>query len=258
MHIDVHSRQCTLYVHICKLVTTACVHVVQTYPVCLQARKGRSAQNGACIAMELLVERQWWLGRLCGRQHRMVVTSAGAIALLRFPFFLQNEKPAVLITRALPYQSFTWLGQCARVPGRGLSRSQTPPVMRKGSGDYWVMSWLYRVNSLDFGQADEIVLHHPSICVGQWNRPYIIQACNQSWFKINTADSAQPRNHSIVTRSFPLWETGSGHKTRMWVLIPPESTCSLTCFALCTGGMPSHADDVMWWHHGSQWSEWMV
>ena len=32
-----------------------------------------------------------------------------------------------------------------------------------------------------------------------WNRPYVMQACNQCLFKNNTADSAQPRNRSIVT-----------------------------------------------------------
>ena len=34
---------------------------------------------------------------------------------------------------------------------------------------------------LDFGQASEIVLHHPSDCVNQWNRHYVMPACNQSW-----------------------------------------------------------------------------
>jgi len=33
-----------------------------------------------------------------------------------------------------------------------------------------------------------------------------MQACNQWLFKINTAESAQPRNCSIVTRPFSSWE----------------------------------------------------
>jgi len=33
-----------------------------------------------------------------------------------------------------------------------------------------------------------------------------MQACNQRSFKINTAESAQPRNHSIITRPFSSWE----------------------------------------------------
>jgi len=44
--------------------------------------------------------------------------------------------------------------------------------------------------------ASEIVPRHLSMCVSQWNRPYIIQAYQCSC-KINTADSAQPRNHSV-------------------------------------------------------------
>jgi len=35
-----------------------------------------------------------------------------------------------------------------------------------------------------------------------------MQACNQRSFKINIAESAQPRNHSIVTRRFSSWEGG--------------------------------------------------
>jgi len=40
----------------------------------------------------------------------------------------------------------------------------------------------------------------------------IMQACNQCWFKLNTADSAQPRNLSIITRPFSL---GSGYETNL-------------------------------------------
>jgi len=35
-----------------------------------------------------------------------------------------------------------------------------------------------------------------------------MQTCNQHSFKINTAESAQPRNCSIVTRPFSLWQGG--------------------------------------------------
>ena len=86
-------------------------------------------------------------------------------------------------------------------PGPTLSRG-------KGSGDYWAISWLCWVNSLDFGQSNEIVPRHPSVRMNQWNRPYVMQASNQRSFKINTAESAQPRNHSIVTRPFSSWEGG--------------------------------------------------
>ena len=39
---------------------------------------------------------------------------------------------------------------------------------------------------------DEIVPRHPSVHINQINRPYIMQACNQRWFKINIAETAQP------------------------------------------------------------------
>ena len=93
--------------------------------------------------------------------------------------------------------------------------SLTTPVPRphlswEGSHDNFLVvpsqqSW--------FQTSNGIVPHHPSVCVSQWNRPYVIQACNQCSFKINTADSAQPRNHSIVTRPFSSCEVGSGHET---------------------------------------------
>ena len=87
----------------------------------------------------------------------------------------------------------------------------------KGSGDYWVISWLCWVNSLDFGQASGIVPCHPRVHVNQWSRPYIMQACNQCSFKVNASDSTQPRNQSIVTRPFSSWEVGSGYETSSWV-----------------------------------------
>jgi len=38
---------------------------------------------------------------------------------------------------------------------------------------------------------------HSNVLINQWNRSYIMQACNQHSFKINTDESAQPRNRSI-------------------------------------------------------------
>ena len=66
----------------------------------------------------------------------------------------------------------------------------------KGSGDYWVVPWLCWVNSLDFGQANK-----NSKCVTN-EMTYLMQACNQCSFITNTADLAQPRNRSIVTKPF--------------------------------------------------------
>jgi len=37
-----------------------------------------------------------------------------------------------------------------------------------------------------FGQANELVLCHPSVRVSQRNRLYIVQACNQCSLKIDT------------------------------------------------------------------------
>ena len=83
----------------------------------------------------------------------------------------------------------------------------------KGSGDYGTVSWLCWVNSLDFGQSNEIVPRHPSVRINQWNKPYIMQARNQHSFKIYTAELAQPRKRSIVTDPFPCERAGSGHET---------------------------------------------
>jgi len=54
----------------------------------------------------------------------------------------------------------------------------------------------YSLNSLDFGLSNEIV---PSLHITE---PYVMQACNQHSFKIDTAGSVQPKNCSIVTRPF--------------------------------------------------------
>ena len=74
----------------------------------------------------------------------------------------------------------------------------------KGSGDYR-LRW---INTLDFGQSNEIMPCHPSVRINQWNRLFVIPACNQRSFKINTAELVQPRNCSMVTRFFSLWEGG--------------------------------------------------
>ena len=74
------------------------------------------------------------------------------------------------------------------------------PFMRKRV--WWLLSdfLVVGVSSLDFGQTNEIVLCHPSVYINQWSRPYVMQACNRSLFKINSDELAQPWNHSIVTR----------------------------------------------------------
>jgi len=75
----------------------------------------------------------------------------------------------------------------------------------KGSGNYWVILGCAE-SSLDLGQSNEIVPRHPNVRINQRSRPYIMQTCHQHSFKINTAESAQPRNRPTVTRPFSLWE----------------------------------------------------
>ena len=66
----------------------------------------------------------------------------------------------------------------------------------------WAISWLCWVNSLDFGQANEIVPRHPSMRISQWNSLTSCKHVINVRSKINTAESAQPRNPSIATRPF--------------------------------------------------------
>jgi len=49
-----------------------------------------------------------------------------------------------------------------------------------------------------------------------------MQACNQRSFKINTAESAQPRNRSIVTRPFSSWGRGLGTRLPSYVMTPKQ------------------------------------
>ena len=108
----------------------------------------------------------------------------------------------------------------ATLPGWLLAVRQDPEICPCSGEDltrqvpgYLVIytSWTmppYSQEGLDFGQSNEIVPRHRSVCINQWNRSYIVQAYNQRSFKINTAESAQPRNCSIVTRPFSSWEGG--------------------------------------------------
>ena len=68
----------------------------------------------------------------------------------------------------------------------------------KGSGDYWVLScsWLCQVSSLNFKQANKIMLRHKEVIIHLFKN----QDCSESL--------AQPRKHSIVTRPFSSWEDG--------------------------------------------------
>ena len=115
--------------------------------------------------------------------------------------------------------------------------NRAPPLRRK---KVWVISWLYWVSSLNFLQAIEIVPCHTSACLTQWSRPTVHvhhgSMCQcLCKFEYNTADSAQPRNRSVVIRLFYSWEGGVwardylcwwafGHETN-----EPYLTCSLSC-----------------------------
>ena len=98
-----------------------------------------------------------------------------------------------------------------------LVSSPDPTLSRgKGSGDHWAISWLCRVSSLDTEQPNEIVLRHATMCSIDWPtfrslvpRPHPCRCCaTQVTWLMDFADSAQPRNRSMVTRPFSSWEGG--------------------------------------------------
>ena len=68
----------------------------------------------------------------------------------------------------------------------------------KGSGGYWVLSWLCQVSSLDSEHPNEIA-RHTSIDTSQWNS----DARTSSNIKYQDCWLGKPRNHLIVTRPFP-------------------------------------------------------
>ena len=44
---------------------------------------------------------------------------------------------------------------------------------------------------------------------------------------INTSESAQPRNRSVVTRPFPCERVGAGHQTSVWKALSSEPSISI-------------------------------
>ena len=84
------------------------------------------------------------------------------------------------------------------------------PVLswRKGSGDYWAISWLCRLSSIDFEGTLITCLHDARpislVYVHTWMTWHYFIGLS----KIKTVDPAQPRNHSTVTRPFSSWEGG--------------------------------------------------
>jgi len=100
------------------------------------------------------------------------------------------------------------------------------PHLLTGKRVWWLLSDFLVVLSQQswFGQSNEIVSRLPSMHINQWNRSYIVQACNQRnqycWV-ITTKKSL------IVTRPFCPWEGGvwardyhkpcTGHMDTAWL-----------------------------------------
>jgi len=112
------------------------------------------------------------------------------------------------------------------------------PALSRGkrSGDYWAISWLCWVNSLDFGQDNEIVPCHPSMLISQWNSLTSCKHVIDVRSKIDTAESAQPRNRSSHQTLFLTRGWGLGTRLLMW-----GSPCTCSC-CHCWESMkvPSH------------------
>ena len=89
----------------------------------------------------------------------------------------------------------------------------------KGSCDYWAISWLYQVSSIDFERTLFTCLHD----IGPISLVYVHTWMTYHYFiglsNFKTVDSAQPRNCTIVARPFSSWEVGSGHETTVNVTL---------------------------------------
>ena len=94
----------------------------------------------------------------------------------------------------------------------------------KGSGDYWVISWLCRVSSIDFDQALITCLH----AIGPISLIYVNDWMMRHYFtglsKIKTAVSAQPKQLLNSHQTLLLM--------RAWGL-------SMRLFCCCYGTLPS-------------------
>ena len=132
---------------------------------------------------------------------------------------ITNDITSILCMRGQGLGMRLWVGVVRHILGPSCLMPRPHFSWGKGSGDYWAISWLCWINSIDFGQANEIVPHIPSMCISQWNRPYIIQACNQCLFKINTAHSADSEHQNQLSPDpFPHERWGLG--TRLGTIVP--------------------------------------
>ena len=82
------------------------------------------------------------------------------------------------------------------------------PISREEKG--LAISWLCWVNSLDFGQANEMVPHHPSMRISQRNRPYI--SCKHV-INVGSKSILLTRHNQEITALWPDPFPCEGHKT---------------------------------------------
>ena len=110
----------------------------------------------------------------------------------------------------------------------------------KGSGDHWAFSWLCRVSSLDFEQANELAQSHTHTCVeaSQWNIPlrYIKNFIQKSRLLTWHNQGSAP----IVTRPFSSWEdrVWSGDKTRPMVAHSLASSSTVVAWWVSSYHLP--------------------
>ena len=97
-----------------------------------------------------------------------------------------------------------------------VTRRVFPSIFPPGhETNYWAISWLCWVNSLDFGQAYEIVLRRPNMHISQWNIPR--HASIQLTF-VQKSILLSRNNKEIAQQSpdlfnFPRERVGSGCET---------------------------------------------
>jgi len=108
----------------------------------------------------------------------------------------------------------------------------------KGFGNYWAISWLCWLSSIDFESTLITCLHDVRPISLVYAHAWMTWHYFIGLSRIKTVDSAQQRNRSIVIRPFSSWEVGSGYKTKgggvitlvghsQWTIIPSTSFAAM-------------------------------
>ena len=156
---------------------------------------------------QLMSSSRWWALQTNQPARINLLTSLQTLLGINSWISINNLPLKHQFTSKVPNSWMLWVHPSASTCQPLTSSAEATPVScpdpalsrGKGSGDYWAISWLCRLSSIDFERTLSTCLHDV--------RPISLVHAHawMTWHyfiglsKIKTVDSAQPRNRSIVT-----------------------------------------------------------